>query len=253
MIQFNLLPDVKLQYLKARYRKRLVIGISTIISAVCLVIFVVLIVFVRVGQKQQLDSVSKKIKESQTTLEKNTDLNKILTIQNQLASLPKLHDDKVISSRLFDYLIQLTPNAATISNVDVDFAKHTITIKGNADVLGTVNKFADTLKFTTFKAPATAPNEKPQEGKAFSNVVLESFAVANPKTAGTKTDNRASYEISASFDAVIFANIKADASSSVKEVVLVVPQIITTRSETQKPMNLFEQQPAVIPGQEGDR
>ncbi len=252
MIQFNLLPDVKLQYLKARYRKRLVVGGSTIISALCLLIFSLLLIFVRAEQPRQLRSVDGKIKESQAKLEKNKDLNKVLTIQNQLASLPKLHDDKVISSRLFDYLTQLTPNAATISNVDIDFAAHTMSIKGNADALGTVNKFADTLKFTTYTVPIASSGEKPTTGKAFSKVVLSSFSVASSTTSNVSGPqaNKASYELTLAFDPAIFVNHKVDVASPIKQVELSVPKIISTRSETEKPASLFVPQPKVEPPKE---
>lgn len=246
MIQFNLLPDVKLQYLKARYRKRLVIGSSTIVSAFCLTIFVLLLIFVRAEQPRQLRSVSGKIKDAQATLQKNTELNKVLTIQNQLASLPKLHDDKVISSRLFDYLTQLTPNDATISNVDIDFAAHTLVIKGNANTLEIVNKFADTLKFTTYKTPAATATDKPTTGKAFSNVVLSNFSVGSASTSSQPgSSSQASYELTTVFNPAIFTNVKVDPSSSVKQVELVVPKLITTRSETEKPATLFVPQPKV--------
>jgi hypothetical protein len=235
MAQLNLLPDVKLQYIKSRRQKRLVIGLSAIISGTFLVIFIALLIYVRFSQKQYINALTNDINATTDQLKAKQDLDKILTIQNQLNSLPALHDQKVISSRLFDYLVQVTPNQATISDVDADFSQNIINIKGNADALSTVNKFADTLKFTDFQSSG----DNPAEGKAFSNVVLKTFAVSS--TGAQPGRGAITYELEFSFDPVIFASIKN--SPEDKAVVLKIPKIITTRSETEKPASLFVPQP----------
>lgn len=252
MIQFNLLPDVKLEFIKAKYRKRLVVGISIIASGVFLTIFLLLFLLVRVQQKEEIKDINRDITKYSDELKQIKDLDKILTIQNQLSSLPGLHNDKAISSRLFDYLAQLTPTQATISNVEVDFAAKTMTIKGNADELSTVNKFADTLKFTDYIAAPEKENEKPKTGKAFGAVVLTSFSVAVPNTVTNQGPAEgASYELSLSFDPIIFANIKTEAARAnplnvQPPVALVVPKIVSTRSEVAKPTTLFVEQPVPV-------
>lgn len=233
MIQLNLLPQVKLQYIQARRRKRLVIGLSSIISITFLAILLILIGYVRVSQPRHMNALTKDINSTTSQLKAKQDLDKILTIQNQLNSLPGLHDKKVITSRMFDYLTQVTPVQATISDVTADFEANTILVEGNADALSTVNKFADTLKFTDFKTTG----DDAKEGKAFSNVVLKSFTVAS----GSQSDLGAiTYELEFSFDPVIFSNIK---NADGQAVTLSVPNIITTRSETEKPGDLFAPQP----------
>lgn len=234
MMQLNLLPDVKLKYIQARRRKRLVIGLCAMASGVFLVILIALLVYVRFSQPRYMAALTKDIQATTDELKAKQDLDKILTIQNQLNSLPALHDKKVFSSRLFDYLTQLTPVQATISDVEADFEANTMNIKGNADALSTVNQFADTLKFTDFKSGGEAPNE----GKAFSNVVLKSFSVSTDSGQGGQ--GAITYELEFSFDPTIFANIKVTEGSAVT---LTVPKIITTRSETQKPNDLFVPQP----------
>ena len=235
MIQFNLLPDVKLQYMKARYRQRLAVTISFLVSGFFLVVMVLLFFFVRVGQTHHMNSLSSDIEATTNQLKETQDLDKILTIQNQLNSLPALHNNKVISSRLFDYLVQLTPKQATISDATLDFELGTINIKGNADSLGTVNKFTDTLKFTDYKSGGAAP----LEGKAFSNVVLKSFSITGPEAAG-QANKQITYEIDLNFDPNIFANL-LDENGKSTDLTLTIPNIISTRSE--KPASLFEAQP----------
>lgn len=219
MIQFNLLPDVKLEYIKARRSKRMVLLISAGLTAFALIVFIGLFMVVNVFQTKRINDLNKDIKKHTATLEKVPDLDKILTLQNQLGSLTSLHDQKVISSRTMDYLAQVTPAKATISDIQIDFGAHTMSITGNADALSTVNKYADTLKFTTYTT-----NESTEPKNAFSDVVLASFA---------STEKGASYQLTMTFDPVIF--------DATKQVTLSVPKITSTRSETEKPGDLFEQ------------
>lgn len=241
MVQLNLLPDVKMEYIRAERRKRVVIGTSVLVAGGFLVLMILLFLFVRVGQKQHMSAVDKDIDAAVAQLQQNPDLDKVLTIQNQLASLPTLHNDKKITSRTFDYLRQMTPNKATISNVTLDFEANVLNIKGNADSLSTVNKFADTLKFTTYKLEGDAP----AEGNAFTNVVLKSFAVGEKGAAAATSSGAAgdvTYELEMNFDLNIYTNSSpsTDGKSPVK---LTVPNIISTRSATQTPSNLFAPQP----------
>lgn len=240
MIQFNLLPDVKLEFLRTRYRKRLIVGFSVLASTIFFVIFLVLFLFVRVNQTRHMSDLNKDIKTSEARLKENPNLDKILTIQNQLKSLPGLHDQKVVSSRLIDYLGQLTPAQATISDVDVNYEESKIVIKGNADSLITVNKFADSLKFTTYKVNSS----QPEEGKAFSSVVLRSFSL-EPERGTVTPGNRAIYELEFLFEPAIFALVSEDTTNGEKPVELTVPKIISTRSETERPTDLFAPQPIV--------
>lgn len=219
MIQFNLLPDIKQQYLKAQRQKHLVVFISTIASVVSIGVFVVLFLVVQVWQKQSINDLNDDIKNYSSQLEGTEDLDKILTVQNQLKSLPGLHDEKAVSSRTFGYVTQLTPAKAKISKLDIDFAKNTISISGSADALSTVNAYVDTLKFTKY----TTNDDQPQTNSAFSAVVLSAFA---------RTSTEATYTISAKFDPVIF--------SQRQEVTLTVPKITSTRSVTEQPKDLFQ-------------
>jgi hypothetical protein len=218
MIQFNLLPDVKVQYLKAQRQKHLVVFISTIAVIGAIALFVILIVFVDVLQKKNLSDLSTDIKTNSSQLQSTPDLSKILTVQNQLKSLPSLHDQKAVATRLFPYLTQLTPSKATISKLDIDFSQNTMTISGEADTLDTVNVYTDTLKFTTYKGDGI--NGAP---KAFSSVVLSAFG---------RDKKGATYTITLSFDPTIF--------SEDSNVTLTVPSITSTRSAVEQPTDLFQ-------------
>jgi len=99
MIQFNLLPDVKQAYIKSEHTKRLVIGISAIVSTVALVIFVILVGTVYVVQKKSISDLNSNIQTNSTSLKDTANLTKILTVQSQLNSLATLDSQ---SPRLLD-------------------------------------------------------------------------------------------------------------------------------------------------------
>lgn len=242
MVQFNLLPDVKQQYIKAVYRRRLISFVCFVLGGAFLLIFILMFLFVRVNQTRHLSNLDKDIDKGVAELRENKDLDKILTVQNQLASLPALHDQKVMTSRIFEYLGQLTPVEASVTDVDLDVEGKKISIKGSANSLLTVNKFVDTIKFTDYKLGG----DEPKEGKAFSSVVLQSFSIGTPASGASAS--QVSYEINFIYEDVIFKNTAIDGSAVASSVKLTVPKIITTRSETQKPDPLFKASPTTQPG-----
>lgn len=218
MIQFNLLPSIKLEYVKARRNKRITVLACVLVGGFSLSILIVLFIAVQGAQKKYSSDLSADIKTESAKLEAVTDLDKILTIQNQLNSLPGLHDKKPVSAQIFTYMKQVTPAKVSIANIDIAFDTQTMTITGSADTINSVNTFVDTLKFTTYATDGAAPVN------AFSEVVLSSFG---------RDDKGASYEITLKYDPTIFDNTK--------QVALTVPKgKITTRSETEKPDALFQ-------------
>jgi hypothetical protein len=220
MIQFNLLPDIKIQYLHARRQKHLVLMVSTFTIVVCVGVMAILISVVFGLQRKNTVDLNKDIKAASTELKDTPNLTKMLTVQNQLKVLPSLHQDKPIVSRLFGYITQSTPAAASISRLNIDFAGQTMIISGSTDSLETINKFTDTLKFTTYHTKSNARDEK----SAFSSVVLTTFG---------RDSKGASYTITFKFDPVIF--------SESEDITLTVPNKITTRSQTEQPAALFKQ------------
>jgi len=220
MIQFNLLPDVKMAYIKAQQTRRLFMSISVIASGVAVFLLIISLISVDVVQKKTLSDLNRDIDHNAQTLQNTPQLSKVLTIQNQLDALTSLHNQKPAANRLFDYLSEVTPSKATISNISVDFTQHTMSITGNSNALSTINTFIDSLKFTTYNLGDG------KDTKAFSSVVLSSFAVSTGSSP-------ASYTITLTYDPNIFTNTDT--------VTLTVPQTITTRSVIDQPTNLFEQ------------
>ena len=224
MIQFNLLPDVKIEYLKTRQLKRSIVSISVVLAVATVVVMLILLIFVKLVQTHHISDLNNQINSDTATLKNTQNLSKILTIQNQINALPTLANQKPVVSRLFTYISEITPVQATISQLNLNFQTNTITISGSADSLATVNKFVDTLEFSTYQLSSNG-----SASDAFSSVVLSNF--------GYDTTVGASYEITANFTPAIFSNLN-DLSS------LNVPNLITTRSQLDQPTLLFQPQPS---------
>jgi Tfp pilus assembly protein PilN len=203
MIQFNLLPDVKLEYVRTQKTKHFLTLLSFIVSAVGITILLVAIITVDVVQKKSLHDENSDIARYSSQLKGVSNLNGILTVQNQLNTLSSLHNQKPVTSRLFAYISQVTPPQATLSDLSIDFTADTLTIGGKAPSLDVVSTFTDTLKATEYSVAGSSSGNT----HAFSNVVLSSFG---------RDQSGATFTVTAKFDPTIF--------NSDDNVTLTVPQ-----------------------------
>ncbi len=228
-VQFNLLPDVKLDYMRTRRSRNLVIIISAVAVVISATILILLLITVEVVQKQQINSSKTSLSSADSQLSNISDLNKIVTVQNQLTTLVGLHQGENVTSRIFTYLQQLTPSKAHISRVNLDLTQNTIELAGSADTQQTVNTFVDTLKFTTYKVGS---QDTPHS--AFSSVVESNFSI---------NTNDVSYTIDMSFDPNLFSNKLLDNQGHAQTPALSVPSLTTTRSAIDDPSNaLFQKE-----------
>ncbi len=223
MIELNLLPDVKLEYLKAQRVRRLVLSVSIIVSLAAIVLLVLLLGYDGL-QKKHLSDLNGNIASETGKLQGEPNINQILTVQNQLESLTSLHNDKPAASRLFNYLNEVTPATVSINDFSIDFTQQTITLTGAANTLSSINQYVDTLKYTQYTSGSSKTS-----GMAFSNVVLSSFGITS---GATDPSQAASYTITLSYDKDIF-----DITQNIK---LTVPSEVVTRSGTQQPTDLFK-------------
>jgi hypothetical protein len=201
MIQFNLLPDIKLEYVKARRTKYLLSFVSVIVAGIALAVFLFAFFYVNVVQKQDLNNLKADVTDYSKQLRGVKDLGKILTVQNQLGTLTTLHETKPVTSRTFSYIAQVTPVQASLTKLTIDYTTNTMLIGGRAPTLDTVSVYTNTLKATKYTT-AMSKEKKP----AFSEVVLSSFA---------RDDKGATFTITLKFDPEIY--------NVVNDVMLAVP------------------------------
>ncbi len=207
MVQFNLLPDIKLQYIKAQRTRHLVAFVATMASVISIGLLLLALFFVYGVQKQLIRNLDNKIAKSSSSLKKVEDVDKILTIQNQLSSLTTLHEGKPTASRVFGYLQKTTPGQVSLNKLQLDFSTSTITVGGTAPSLDAVKVYADALKTAKYTVGSDTTKTS-----AFTEVVLTSFS---------RDDKGASFTITAKFSADLFDTTKtvnlevAGANSSV--------------------------------------
>ena len=207
MIQFNLLPQVKLEFIKARRIKRLVVLFSCVAAVVILAVMLNLLLYVNVYQKNHISNLDRQIQSSTTSLKNTTDLSQALTVENQINTIPGLYKNNPVASRLFNYLSEIIPSQASVSSINLNFPTNSVTLSGNANNLITVTGLVDTLKSATYQISSTTPAQN-----AFSQVVLSSFGYS--ETGG------ATYGITADFAPAIFSNTNTVTSLSIPNVVV---------------------------------
>lgn len=232
MIQLNLLPEVKLEYLKAQRSRRLVSSIAVLVTLGSIGLLALFLSFSAL-QAKHLSDLNKDIKSDTAKLKAQPDVVKVLTVQNQLNRLSDLHASKPAAPRVFDFLNQLTPAQISINSLLLDFTQQQITITGSADALSSVNKYVDTLKFTKYK-----DTEADKSSKAFSNVVMTSYTISTSGggSGGSKNAQPATFTVNLKYDPPLF-----DLS---KKVTLEVPNVTTTRSAITSPTDLFQPAPS---------
>ncbi len=214
MIQVNLLPDIKAEFLKAQRTKRLVTVFAFIVSVVFLAILIMMFLFVNVAQKKHGNDLTNDISALEKDYSGIQDLDKIITVQKQLSSLSNLHLQKPLISRVITYLGVITPEKVGFSSFNVDFETSVIIVSGVTDSVPGVNKFVDTVKNAFYIVEGDDRNNIP----AFSNVILDSI--------NSNTDNT-HFDLSFEFDSEIFNNHD--------KVTLNIPEINSTLSNIESP------------------
>ena len=178
MIGLNLLPDVKKEHLKAQHSRNMVVGGSILTIFAAIGFTVLLAAFVFGGQKLVIDNLTKQITDNQEILSNKPDVDKYLTVQNQLSALEALHDQKSIYSRVFSYLQKLNPAAPdsmVVTAVAVDKATSMISMQGTTADFKSLDVVQNTLKSAKV---VYRQNETDNEKPLFSEVTLVSATLS---------------------------------------------------------------------------
>lgn len=139
MIQINLVPDVKLELIRAQRHRNMVIS-SAIIVMIASVAVVVILGFVIGGQALYEKTLTDKITKLDKEFRGIKDIDKTVTIQNQLQSIQSTHEQKAMTSRIFDVLLEAsakdTDNSVSLNSFTVDAANKTISLVAQTDKRG---------------------------------------------------------------------------------------------------------------------
>lgn len=197
MIQINLLPDVKSEYLKSQQTKHMFVVGAILVSIVALALAVLLFAYVQIVQPQYQKSVQNDINKGLEELKSKEKGSEIVTVQSALKSLSSLQDNKLVGSRFLSYLSQLTPQGVLYDDVQIDYSANTITFRGTAPDNKATNLMAANLKSAQFDY---TENGEKVSITPFSNLVFSTIARSQQSQAG----NLSSFEMTMSFDPIIF-------------------------------------------------
>ena len=110
MIEVNLIPDVKREYLHAQRVRNTVISVSMLVAAAAAGAVIVLglaLGSLQFASGQADNAIKSKYKE----LSDKPDINDLLTIQNQLTQIDMISSNQGVNSRIFDTLSAVNPQA----------------------------------------------------------------------------------------------------------------------------------------------
>lgn len=237
MIEINLIPDVKREFLKSRALRNTVISTSIFIGVIVVGAAVVLGI-VLAGQMVTESMQDGTIKTEGAKLMEIEDIDKMLTIQSQLATIKGQHDQKSVDSRLFDVIAVINPpapNNAAISNISLDPVGGTIKIEGSA-----VNGYS---ALEVFKKTITNTFVQTKQGDEDVKVPLASDIVPGGASFGSSADGQRvlRFSFTFSYPSELFAN-----SDSPVTIVTPERQIDVTDSKLGVPESLFGERAADI-------
>lgn len=236
MIQLNLLPDVKKEFIRAQKQRNFVISISIVTVVASGVILVLLGSWVYGGQALIINDQTNKIDQKASQLQNVEDLDKYLTVQNQLSQLDELHQGKTVYSRLFGYLEALNPaapNNVAFSTVTIRQAEETG--ENSIELEGTTRNFSSLASFKTTLEAATLTfidaSDQSQEVNLFESVAVEEAGIA--QVDGTQL---VSFTVRVNYVEDAFLNTITDPRVN-------VPSEVTSDGDRNAPRPVFGEQP----------
>lgn len=232
MIEINLLPNVKRELLKTRAMRNRVISISFLVGGASIAAVVVLALIL--GSQIAAEAVQNGvIKDRNDKLMAVEDLNKVVTIQNQLTKINEQHSRKKINSRIFDVVTAVNPvapNNVSFSNIKVNPESKTITLEGSA-----VNGYSalETLKKTILNTKVQAT-----DGDKSSEVSLTKEIKDGDTSFGENSEGKKVLQFSFSFEYA--EELLAPANNGTVSVLTPTGKVDVTDSRQGIPDSLFK-------------
>ena len=232
MIEINLLPNVKRELLKTRAMRNRVISISFLVGGASIAAVVVLALIL--GSQIAAEAVQNGvIKDRNDKLMAVEDLNKVVTIQNQLTKINEQHSGKKINSRIFDVVTAVNPvapNNVSFSDIKVNPDSKTITLEGSA-----VNGYSalETLKKTILNTKVQTT-----DGDKSSEVSLTKEIKDGDTSFGENSEGKKVLQFSFSFEYA--EELLAPANNGTVSVLTPTGKVDVTDSRQGIPDSLFK-------------
>ena len=232
MIEINLLPNVKRELLKTRAMRNRVISISFLVGGASIAAVVVLALIL--GSQIAAEAVQNGvIKDKNDKLMAVEDLNKVVTIQNQLTKINEQHSRKKLNSRIFDVVTAVNPvapNNVSFSDIKVNPESKTITLEGSA-----VNGYSalETLKKTILNTKVQTT-----DGDKSSEVSLTKEIKDGDTSFGENSEGKKVLQFSFSFEYA--EGLLAPANNGTVSVLTPTGKVDVTDSRQGIPDSLFK-------------
>ena len=248
MLQVNLLPDVKKEFIKAKRQRNLVMTVCIMASLGAGAVVVVLGVIMG-GQQIHKNILMGNVDRDKQTIQnaqENKQLNEYLTVQNQLSQIDSLKESQPILSRLFDYIQELNPadpNGVELSSVRMTAGGNTAAADtttgaaaesgGTIELNGLTANFASLNVYKTTLQRTEITYSDGEDGDSVTELLFTSVTVneAGLSQAGGGGD-QVSFRITVSYNAAAFNQNSMD-------VTLKIPQETTSDAVVNAPRNVF--------------
>lgn len=146
MININLLPNSRLDKIKAAKRQRSISAFTVIAIVIGMAIPVILLI-IWLGQKGVIVLTQRSIDRQTEELGKVENLDRILTVQNQLNALPVLNQQRLYQSTFLALLPKLLP--ANVSLTEIGIVENgTVRVVGAAPSASPIEDFIAIVKRT---------------------------------------------------------------------------------------------------------
>ena len=132
MIQINLIPDVKLELVKSQRYRTVVMSVAIMVIVASLGVLVLLSGYVFGVQAALIHNTTNNIAREDEAFRNIEDIEKTVTVSNQLDHIQSSHENKAMTSRIFALLAEAsaegTENSVTVNSFDIDTTQQRITI-----------------------------------------------------------------------------------------------------------------------------
>lgn len=238
MLEINILPvEQKREYAQ----KRLKLMLSTLLYGAAIISLsgaAFLFFYSKVIQPTKISDLKDDTEIALNQIRQTPQVDSLLTVQNQLQALPRLHSDKPTTSQLFEYLSKVVPDNVTLTQLEINFPKsgivtgsEEITMNGITTDLFALNVFIDILKNAEFSA-VYQPEIDQAGGQTITTEPKKAFiSVLNPSR-NIEDTNEVRFQVTMLFESGLF-DFDAD------QINFGVPNKTTTVSETDRPTDLF--------------
>ena len=231
MIELNLLPDVKKEFIKAqRVRNRVVSGaVLTSLIAGGIVAFLATTVYG--AQMLLINNMNAQIRDNHTALAKKQEINKYLAIQSQLSAVDEVSKQRDVYSRLLEYIPRLNPappSNVSLYTLSLVKADSSLMLEGSAGSFEAVNNFRSTLQ--------NAKVVYKLDGQDKEVALFSAVDVTAPGMSSAEGKVSVGFKAILTFAPEVF-------NEHITDTKIVVPQLVTSDSDQNAPKELFAETP----------